>query len=72
MVHILNQPMVAVAGRRSESRSAIILMHAGYDRGGESLVDHAWKLPPGRYLVAGALDNPNFSWPVYADVREEA
>ena len=69
---ITSKPLRAIAGKSGIGKDITLYMHEGYDRpfiSPDVLLERLWSgiLPKGQLChVLGSLENPAFSWPVYA------
>lgn len=72
--HILAHRRVAVGGAVTSTKRVVFLMHETFDRPTCNL--HDWgkfylTKEPGEYVARGSIDNPAFSWPMYAVVSQK-
>jgi hypothetical protein len=69
---VTSKPLRAIAGKSGHGKDITLFMHEGYDRliiSPDVLLNRLWSgvLPKGQLChVWGSLENPAFSWPVYA------
>lgn len=64
--------LVTIGGYVSSNRIVSIFMHRGFDYPMPDLdtcIRRALRRPDGFHVIAGTIDNPRYSWPVYAAVR---
>ena len=78
-VHILDRRLVPVGGLQSSEWMITLFMHKGFDRmyGVDSFCHRylekarSGEMYDGLWHVWGDLNNPYFSWPIYAELKRK-